>query len=347
MPCRVTIQPSGHEFTVESGETLLDAALRQGFAFPYGCRNGTCGSCQGRVLSGTFDYAYGERPPGLEETAAACGHALFCQAIPGSDMTIEVREINTVNDIQVKILPCRAESLLQAAHDVMVIRLRLPATERLQFLAGQYLDILLKDGRRRAFSIANAPHEDAFIELHIRHVEGGTFTDHVFADMKTKAMLRIEGPFGNFVLREESDRPILLIGGGTGFAPLKGMIEHALHIGVQRPIHLFWGVRALRDLYMDELPRRWAAEHPHFHYTPVLSEPLPGDDWAGESGTVVEAVLRQFPDLSGFDAYMAGPPAMCTAARDAFLHHGLTEDHMFSDAFEYAADSQEKASNSD
>jgi CDP-4-dehydro-6-deoxyglucose reductase len=325
----------------------LAAALRQGLAFPYGCRNGTCGACQGRVLSGRFEYACGQLPPALGETAAACGHALFCQAIPGSDMIIEVREINTVNDIEVKKLPCRAESLVQAAHDVMVIKLRLPASERLQFLAGQYLDILLKDGRRRAFSIANAPHEDAFIELHIRHVEGGTFTDHVFADMQAKTMLRIEGPFGNFVLREESPRPMLLIGGGTGFAPLKGIIEHAFHIGIKHPMHLFWGVRAMRDLYMDGLPRRWAREHGNFQYTPVLSEPLADDDWSGETGTVVEAVLRQFPDLSGFDAYMAGPPAMCTAARDAFLQHGLPEAHMYSDAFEYAADSQSKASNSD
>jgi CDP-4-dehydro-6-deoxyglucose reductase len=339
MAYRVQIQASGHQFEVRAGETLLDAALRQGLALPYGCRNGSCGSCKGRVLSGQFRYANGMRPPGLDSHEEATGLALFCQAIPGSDMNIEVREIHSVGDLQVKTLPCRAEQLRQAAHDVMVIQLKLPATERLQFLAGQYIDILLKDGRRRAFSIANAPHEDAFIELHIRHVEGGSFTDHVFADLKARALLRIEGPFGNFFLREDSARPMLLIGGGTGFAPLKSIIEHAFHIGLERPIYLFWGVRALRDLYMDELPRRWAAEHRSFHYSPVLSEPLPGDDWQGETGTVVDAVLRRFPDLSGFDVYMAGPPAMCTAARDAFLRQGLPEDRMFSDAFEYAADS--------
>ncbi len=342
MSLRVQIQPSGHTCSVRPGETLLAAALRENLVIPYGCRNGSCGHCRGRVLSGQFHYAYGDLPPGLDETAAACGHALFCQAIPDSDMMIEVREIKTEQEIQVKTLPCRAEDLHQAAHDVMVIKLKLPATERLQFLAGQYIEILLKDGRRRAFSIANAPHEDEFIELHIRHVDGGTFTDHVFASMKAKAMLRIEGPFGNFYLREASDRPILLIGGGTGFAPLKGIVEHALHHGNQRPMHLFWGVRALRDLYMDALPSQWARNHEHLQYTPVLSEPMADDAWSGETGTVVESVLRHYPDLSGFDAYFAGPPAMCTAARDAFLEHGLSEEHMFSDAFEYAADNPEK-----
>lgn len=339
----VQIQPSGHRFEVEAGECLLEAALRQGMALPYGCRNGSCGSCKGRVLAGQFHYPGGGRPPGLDAREEASGLALFCQAIPGSDMSIEVREIHDAGDIQVKTLPCRAEQLRQAAHDVMVIQLRLPATERLQFLAGQYIDILLKDGRRRAFSIANAPHEDGFIELHIRHVEGGSFTDHVFADMQARAMLRIEGPFGNFFLREDSSRPILLVGGGTGFAPLKSMIEHAFHLGIERPIHLFWGVRARRDLYMDELPRRWALEHGQFQYTPVLSEPRPDDAWEGETGTVVEAVLRHYPDLGGFDAYMAGPPAMCTAARETFLQQGLAEDRMFSDAFEYAAPKGEAA----
>lgn len=339
MRYRVQIQPSGHQFEVGEGETLLDAALRQGLAFPYGCRNGSCGSCKGRVLDGQYHYAGGVAPPGLEAGEAAAGLALFCQLMPGSDLRIEVREIHNAADIEVKRLPCRAERLHQAAHDVMVIELKLPATERLQFLAGQYIDILLKDGRRRAFSIANAPHEDACIELHIRHVEGGSFTDHVFADLKARALLRIEGPFGSFFLREASPRPMLLIGGGTGFAPLKGMLEHAFHIGLERPMHLFWGVRARRDLYMDELPRRWAAEHGHFHYTPVLSEPLPGDDWPGETGTVVDAVLRRFPDLGDFDIYMAGPPAMCEAARTRFREAGLPEDRMFSDAFEFAADS--------
>ncbi|MFN2337790.1 MAG: CDP-6-deoxy-delta-3,4-glucoseen reductase [Gammaproteobacteria bacterium] len=346
MVYRVRIQPSGHQFEVRTGETLLDAALRQGLALPYGCRNGSCGSCKGRVLSGQFQYTGGQRPPGLDAQEAANGLALFCQAMPGSDMSIEAREIHRVGDLPVKTLPCRAEQLRQAAHDVMVIQLKLPAAERLQFLAGQYLEILLKDGRRRAFSIANPPHEDACIELHIRHVEGGTFTDHVFADMKARTLLRIEGPFGNFFLREESDRPILLIGGGTGLAPLKSMIEHAFHVGLTRPMHLFWGVRARRDLYMDELPSRWAAEHAGFQYTPVLSQPRPEDAWPGETGTVVEAVLRRYPDLSGFDAYIAGPPAMCEAAREAFREQGLPEERMFSDAFEYAADSPATGSKS-
>ncbi len=173
---------------------------------------------------------------------------------------IEAREINAGQDIAVRTLPCRVERRELLAPDVMRLFLKLPNTERLQFLAGQYVDILLADGRRRGFSLANPPHADDFLELHVRHVPGGFFTGYVFERMKDKALLRFQGPLGTFFLREDSPRPIILIGGGTGFAPLKGMLEHAFHIGLDRPLHLYWGARAKADLYLDELPRRWEAE---------------------------------------------------------------------------------------
>ncbi len=336
MSCQVTVQPSGHTFTVDAGESVLDAALRQGIILPYGCRNGACGSCMGSVIEGYVSYEDGN-PPALDDEDAAAGKALFCQAHAESDLTILVREVDAARDIEIKTLPCRVEKLEHLAHDVIRIYLKMPASERLQFLAGQYIDVLIKDHEPRSFSIANAPHDDEFIELHIRYVEGGLFTDQVFHHMKEKTLLRVKGPLGTFFLREDSDRPIILIGGGTGFAPLNGILEHAFEIGLERPIHLFWGVRARRDLYLDELPQQFVREHANFRYIPVLSEPLPEDDWDGETGFVSDAVVRVYPDLSGHDVYMSGPPVMVEAGHALFMQHGLDESRFFSDAFEYAA----------
>lgn len=336
MPYHVTIQPSGHEFQVGENEAVLDAALREkGYALPYGCRNGTCGSCMGKILSGTVRYSDG-RPPGLSEREQAKGQALLCQARPCSDLVIEAREVKT-GDIAVKTLPCRVEKRELLAPDVMRLYLKVPNTERLQFLAGQYVDILLADGRRRGFSLANPPHADDLLELHVRQVPGGFFTGYVFERMKDKALLRFQGPLGTFFLREDSPRPIILIGGGTGFAPLKGMLEHAFHIRLDRLLHLYWGARAKVDLYLDELPRRWAEEQPNFRYTPVLSEPRPEDAWEGRTGWVHEAVAADQPDLSGYDVYMSGPPPMIAAAKRTFAAQGLPAEQLFYDSFEFSA----------
>ena len=336
MSYHVTIQPSGHEFQVAENESVLDAALREkGSVLPYGCRNGTCGSCMGKILSGEAAYPNG-RPPGLSERDQAEGKALLCQARPCSDLVIEAREVKVGQDVTIKILPCRVEKRELLAPDVMRLFLKLPNTERLQFLTGQYVDILLADGRRRGFSLANPPHADELLELHVRHVPGGFFTGFVFERMKDKALLRFQGPLGTFFLREDSPRPIILIGGGTGFAPLKGMLEHAFHIGLDRSLHLYWGARAKVDLYLDALPRQWAAEHPHFRYTPVLSEPHPEDGWAGRTGWVHEAVAADYPDLSGYDVYMSGPPPMIEAAKPAFAARGLPAEQLFYDSFEFS-----------
>lgn len=332
MAFEVRLAPSGRTLQVEEGETVLEAALRQRIGLPYGCRNGQCGSCASKLTAGEVAYPEGV-PPALSD--AGEGVCLTCKAVPLSDISLEVREAEQAAEIEAKILPVRVHQIDHLAHDVIRIYLKLPEAQRLQFLAGQYLDFLLSDGKRRAFSIANAPHDDEFIELHIRHVDGGEFTDWAFAKMSEKAILRISAPLGTFTLDETSDRPLLFVGGGTGFAPLKGQIEHALHSGVTRPMHLFWGVRAERDLYLPELPKKWADEHGFFKFDPVLSEPDEG--WSGRSGWVHEAVVEDYPDMSGFDVYMAGPPPMIVAARDAFRDAGLVDNNMYYDSFEYAA----------
>lgn len=335
MSYTVKVLPSDQHFTVNEGETLLDAAQRQSIALPFGCRNGECGSCKGRLLSGEVRYA-GDLPEGLSRTEQAQGLALFCQALPLSDLVIEAREVSALKDIPVVTLPCRVARMERLADDVMALYLKLPDAQPFLFRAGQYVDILLKDGKTRGFSIANAPHDNAFLELHVRNVEGGEFTNQVFEQMQVKALLRIRGPQGSFFLREEPTRPVILMGGGTGFAPLKGIIEHAFHIGFKPPMHLYWGARTRRDLYQDALPLSWSAQHAQFRYTPVLSEPLPEDHWEGRMGFVHHAVAQDYPDLSGHDVYMSGPPAMIATGRELFLRHGLPESQLFFDSFEFS-----------
>jgi len=337
MTFTVTINTSGHQFEAEENETILDAAIRQGTALPYGCRNGRCGSCMADLVSG--EVTYYASPPALEE--AGEGKCLPCQGFAASDLTLAVREAESTADLEVKLLPCRVHAVDHLTHDVVRLLLKLPDNQRLQFRAGQYLDFLLADGRRRAFSIANAPHDDEFIELHIRHVDGGEFTDWVFSQMKEKTILRIQAPLGTFVLDEDSDRPMIFMGGGTGFAPLKGQIEQAFEAGIDRPMALYWGVRSERDLYMNELPEEWVTEHPNFSFVPVLSEP--DDGWQGRTGWVHEAVLADIPELARHDLYMAGPPPMVNAARDAFRAAGMPDAHMHYDSFDYAEDSQAKS----
>ena len=337
----VKIASSGHQFRVGAGQSILDAALHQGIGVPYGCRNGACGTCVASLISGSVHYPEGE--PDALEGHSSSNPVVICKAQADSDLVIAVREVLTNPDISIKTLPCRAEHLQRLSHDVMQVMLKLPGSERLQFLAGQYIEFILKDGRRRAFSIANAPHHDDLLELHIRHVPGGSFTGHVFDQMKDRSLLRIEGPLGSFYLREDSTRPIIMMAGGTGFAPLKGILEHAFYVGIDRPIHLFWGVRAQRDLYMDALPRAWADEHPQFHYTPVLSDPQEdGQPWTGATGLVSQVVLDTYPQLQAFDIYMSGPPAMIEAATPQFVAHGAQLNHLYSDAFEFAQDVLDK-----
>jgi len=335
MSYQVTVQPSGRQFTAEADETILDAALRQGLTMPYGCKDGACGACKGHVQSGSVDHGKAQAHA-LKEEEKAAGMTLYCCAKAQSDLSIECRQITSANQIPAKTLPSRIERLEKLAPDVIELHLRLPASERLQFLAGQYIDILLKDGRKRSFSLANAPHDDALLQLHIRHVPGGLFTDQVFSTMKVRDILRFNGPHGSFYLREDSPKPMILLAGGTGFAPIKAIVEHAIAENCQRPMIIYWGARAKVDLYQNALPEKWAAEHTNIRYVPVLSEPAASDAWSGRTGLVHQAVLADFPDLSGYQVYACGAPVMIDAAKRDFMARGLPDEEFFADAFTFS-----------
>jgi CDP-4-dehydro-6-deoxyglucose reductase len=336
-PFKVKITGSGSEFLVKAGESVLTAALRQGVMLPYSCKNGTCGSCKGNIVQGEVHYPFNP-PLALERADIAAGDALLCQAEPLEDLIISVREIEAVKDIPVRMLPARVIDKTLLAENVMRLRLRLPSGQRLQFLAGQYVDILLPGNKRRAFSIASAPGLEDEIELHVRHVEGGDFTGWVFDELKERDILRIEGPLGTFFIRnDQPERPMIMMGGGTGFAPLKSMLEDLLAHADQRPVHLFWGARTAAELYLSALPEAWAAEHEHVNFTPAVSDDHNGTDSAFR-GLVHEAVLSAYPDLSCHDVYMSGPPAMIDAAKPAFFRHQLPENRLFYDSFEFGSD---------
>jgi CDP-4-dehydro-6-deoxyglucose reductase len=335
MEYTVNNRSSGRTFTVKANETVLDAAIRQGIVLAYGCRNGVCGTCRGRLVEGQVNYASGQ-PDALDNENLGEDAVILCQAQPLSNLVIEAQEIDAAQDIPVRHLPCRVARHDMLANDVMRIYLKQPDNQRLQFLAGQYINILLEDGRQRAFSLANAPHDDEYLELHVRRVDDGEYTGYLFSELEDKAIMRIEGPLGTFFLREHSTRSIILMAGGTGFAPIKSIIEHALSENIQRPMHFYWGVRAEQDLYLKDLPEQWAREHENFHYTPVLSEP--GADWTGRSGYVHQAIADDFDDLSGYEVYTAGPPVMVEAGARTFAKLGLPLEYYFSDSFEYSKD---------
>ncbi|MBK7416579.1 MAG: CDP-6-deoxy-delta-3,4-glucoseen reductase [Dechloromonas sp.] len=335
MSHQISVTPSGHNFVAESDETILEAALRQGLTMPYGCRDGACGACKGKVLSGTVDHGNAQAHA-LSDAEKADGIALFCCAKAQSDLKLECKQVSLATDIPVKTLPSRIEKMERLAPDVIDMHLRLPANERLQFLAGQYIDILLKDGKKRSFSLANAPHDDALLQLHIRHVPGGLFTDQVFSTMKVRDILRFNGPHGSFYLREDSKKPMIFLAGGTGFAPIKGLVEHAIAEKCTRPIYIYWGAKARVDLYMPDLPKQWAAAHANIKFIPVLSEPAADDAWTGRTGLVHQSVTVDHQNLSDFQVYACGSPGMIDAAKRDFLAAGLPEEEFFADAFTFS-----------
>ena len=329
---------SGASFTVNEGESVLNAALRQGVMLPYSCKNGTCGSCKGKLVSGEVHYPF-HPPLALSREEIGDGFALLCQAEPIENLVIRAREIEAVRDIHIRKMPARVIEKTLLAPDVMRIKIKLPKAQRLQFLAGQYLEILLPEGKRRAFSIASPPHCEDEIELHIRHVEGGGFTGWVFDELNERDILRLEAPLGTFFIRNDKpERPMILMGGGTGFAPLKSMIEDLLAHHDKRPLHLFWGVANRNELYMHEQAQQWAEQNEHIQYSSALLESHDGDPTDSFKGYVHQAVLQQYAELSGFDIYMSGPPAMVDAGRSAFLENGAEKRRIFFDSFEFGLD---------
>ena len=335
---KVLVQPHGRHITVPADRSVLEGALAAGLNLPHSCKSGHCASCRARLRAGTIDYPNGP-PVGLTPEEAQEGNVLLCQARARSDLVVEARLIASVTEVDIKTLPCRIARLTHLAPDVMQVFLRLPAVETLSFHPGQYLDILLNGDRRRSFSIASPPHDSALLELHVRRVAGGEFTERLFDESRTGALLRIEGPLGQFVYRR-SGRPLLMIAGGTGFAPLKSMLRHLLEVeGVEQPIHLYWGARQLHDVYEQDLVLAWTRQYPHFRFTVVLSDATARTAAPHQQlGWVHEAVLAEHPDLERYDIYAAGPPGLVEAIRSTFPARGVQEEHLLFDSFDYASD---------
>jgi len=341
MNFRVTLQPADRSFEVAADEPILAAAIRQGIGLPYGCRDGACGSCKSRLVDGQVQHGtHQAKALSVEEEAA--GLVLPCCARPLSDCVIEARSVPGAGEFPILKMPARVMSIERPAPDVALLRIQLPANQSFRYHAGQFVEFILRDGARRSYSMANAPSRlgtPPAIELHLRHMPGGKFTDHVFGAMKDKDILRMEGPFGSFFLREDSDKPIVLLASGTGFAPIKAILEQIQDQGIARPVVLYWGCRNRTDLYLDGWARAAAATMPQLSYVPVLSEPREADAWTGRRGFVHEAVMADLPDLSCHQVYACGVPVMVEAARRDFVERcGLPADEFYADAFTSEAD---------
>lgn len=341
MTFTITVQPSGRTFTAEPDEAMLAAGIRQGIGLPYGCKDGACGSCKCKLVSGSVVHGH-HQPKALSADEEAAGYVLTCCGVAHSDVVLESRQVTEAGAFPIKKMPVRVNAMERASHDVIVLRLQLPASDTFQYHAGQYVEFLLRDGDRRSYSMANAPHTQATqpaLELHLRHMPGGKFTDHVFSAMKEKDILRIEGPYGSFFLREDSDKPLVLLASGTGFAPIKAVIEHMQHKGITRPATLYWGGRRPADLYQSAWIESKLTEMPNLRYVPVVSDALPEDAWTGRTGFVHQAVLQDFPDLSGHEVYACGAPIVVESAhRDYVAQAGLPDEAFFADSFTSAAD---------
>ena len=335
---RVSLANSGREFSAERDQSVLDAALAAGLNLPHSCKSGNCSSCRARLIAGQIEYPFG-KPLGLSDAETGAGFILMCQARARADITIETLEIHPAHEITIHRLPCRIERVVPLAHDVIALFLRLPAAEDFPFEAGQYIDVMLDGGRRRSFSIASPPHASRPLELHVRRVAGGEFTDTLFEGQPQNSLLTIEGPLGQFTYRQ-SDARILMVGGGTGLAPLLCILRHVIENDIARDITLYWGVRSERDLYAQEVLAALARRCARFRHFPVLSEATSG--WRGRRGFVHDAVLEDYSSLAGYDIYASGPPAMIEAVRAGFDRCGADPSRLYFDSFDYAPDTLER-----
>ncbi len=346
MSYSVTLMPSGFRYEVPEGMRMLQAGLAAGRFMPYSCKQGVCNTCKGRIVEGTVDY--GDSHPAYFSAAdRAAGLALLCQSTPLSDCVVEVKELEGIAGIKSKVVPCRITDMTPLAHDVMLMRVRLPMNENMLFISGQFVEFMLKDGSRRSYSIANTHTVEGVraLEFHIRHLPGGKFTDKLFnAGFKAGEVMRFEGPQGSFYLRD-SAKPAVFVASGTGFGPIKAMLEFAVKVGDKRPMTLYWGCRGKRDLYMLDVPHEWEAQLSNFKYIPVLSDAMAEDAWTGRTGFVHQAVLDDFADLSGHQVYTCGAPVVVDAARRDFsAQRQLPEDEFFADSFLTEADHARNAS---
>lgn len=312
-------------FPCDPDTTILEAARRAGFEMPYSCQRGACASCRGLVRSGEVDTPYPEDI-----------YKLFCQTRPRSDLEIVPREIRRIDPGAKSTIAAKVLRVTEAADDVKIVQLRFPAGVRVKFKAGQYLDVILEDGARRSFSMANAPQQSDLAVLHVRVIPGGRFSDGILQGLAAGATLKVELPTGDFWLREGA-KPAVFVASGTGFAPVKSILEDAFKRAVTRPMVLYWGARREKDLYLADLPQKWAAAHADFRFVPVLSEP--DDGWAGRTGFVHRAVMEDYASLADCEVYACGVTAMVDAARHDFCgERALSRDAFFCDVFVTPAD---------
>ena len=339
----VSLSKSGRRFCVAADQSVLDAAFTAGLRLPHSCRSGNCGSCRARLVHGRTSYPNGP-PPGLSADEAAAGFVLLCQARALTDLCLELPRVSPADAPgSVRRLPCRIERVEPRSHDVVAVFLRLPAVERFEFEPGQYIDVMLSGGRRRSFSIASPPHDSKLLELHVRRVVGGEFTERLFARPTSRALLEIEGPLGRFVYRAAAadagaapPAPMLLIGGGTGLAPLNSIIRHVVERSLHRDMTLYWGVRSERDLYAHAELEALARRAQCLRYVPVLSEGTSA--WSGRRGWVHEAASNDIPRLAAYDVYASGPPQLIAAVRRDFAARGVDAERLSFDSFDYAPD---------
>ena len=328
----INFKSIGKSFVAEDNETILDAALKNKLALPFGCLSGNCGSCKGRILEGEVNHG-DAKPFLLSGPEKEKGYALFCQAKPTSDLIIDT--ITFPGQAQPpRKLPARITRVDKVTEDVVILELATPSSHAFTFTPGQYIDILLKDGKRRSYSMANLPVEKGVVELHVRKMNQGTFTEYAFGKMKAKDILRFEGPLGNFQFDTESDKAALFVASGTGFAPIKSIIEKLFFEEVERELKLYWGGRRPQDIYLSHLAEKWANERENFEFIPVVSEAIPKDEWRGRTGYVHSAVMEDYHSLENHQVYACGAPEMVEAAqRDFTRDRGLPEEEFFSDVF--------------
>ncbi len=337
MKHNVEILPSKVNYECEADETLLSSALNAGVILPYGCKNGVCGSCKSEIVEGKVDYGHYQQKA-LPDEEKAQGKVLTCCAKPLSAVVLKARALTGLGDFPVLKMPCRVNSIEFAAPDVAILTLQLPANQVFQFNAGQYIEFILSDGIRRSYSMANPPSLTGKLELHIRHMPGGVFTDTVFSTLKARDILRLEGPLGAFFLRQ-SDKPVVLLASGTGFAPIKSLLEDAFEKQLNRQFIFYWGARTKPDLYLLNLVEQWQQQYEHFKFIPVLSAPTSECHWQGRTGFVHHAVMADFPNLAGYQVYACGAPIVIRSALADFTKQcGLPEEEFYADSFTSLAD---------